>query len=107
MAAPKQFHTHSSCKWALFLADFLAAYMVVHLLPPEIGFTDALKVAGKMNKLNAIDTKFDLNKQYLVGPDWRLFPRLSYFGTDQSQVGDILMVAPVKAKQTGAGNERT
>src|SRR5215510_8694547 len=31
----------------IFIGMFLAAYMVVHLLPAGIGFTDALRVGGK------------------------------------------------------------
>ena len=36
----------------MFGGLFLAAYMVVHLLPANVGFADALHIAGKMNKLN-------------------------------------------------------
>ncbi|PWK26254.1 SSS family transporter [Arcicella aurantiaca] len=71
---------------------FLAGYMVVHLLPAEMGFVDTLKVAGKMGKLNVIDWKFDLNNRYNVwsGLIGGFFLQLSYFGTDQSQVGRYL-----------------
>lgn len=87
----------------IFGGLFLAAYMVVHLLPPEIGFTDALKVAGKMNKLNAIDTKFDLNNRYNIwsGLIGGFFLQLSYFGTDQSQVGRYLTGSSVKQSRLG------
>ena len=65
-----------------------AFYMVLHLLPREVSFTDALFVAGKMGKLNAIDFSFDLTNRYnfwsgIIGG---FFLALSYFGTDQSQV---------------------
>jgi SSS family transporter len=71
---------------------FLAGYMVVHLLPTNIGFTDTLKIAGKMGKLNVIDWKFDLSNRYNVwsGLIGGFFLQLSYFGTDQSQVGRYL-----------------
>ncbi|MDR6560288.1 MULTISPECIES: sodium:solute symporter [unclassified Arcicella] len=71
---------------------FLAGYMVVHLLPTEMGFVDTLKVAGKMDKLDAIDWKFDLNNRYNVwsGLIGGFFLQLSYFGTDQSQVSRYL-----------------
>lgn len=65
-----------------------AFYMVIHLLPQNVSFTDALYVAGKMGKLNAIDFSFDLNNRYnfwsgIIGG---FFLALAYFGTDQSQV---------------------
>lgn len=65
-----------------------AFFMIVYLLPKEIGFTDALFVAGKMGKLNAIDFTFDLSNRYNIwsGIIGGLFLQLSYFGTDQSQV---------------------
>ncbi|MCK4761744.1 MAG: sodium:solute symporter [Candidatus Aminicenantes bacterium] len=65
-----------------------AFFMVLHLLPKEVTFTDALFVAGKMGKLNAIDFTFDLSNRYNFwsGVIGGLFLALSYFGTDQSQV---------------------
>lgn len=65
-----------------------AFYMIIHLLPQNVSFTDALYVAGKMGKLNAIDFSFDLNNRYNIwsGVIGGFFLALSYFGTDQSQV---------------------
>ena len=76
----------------IFTGLFIAGYMVVHLLPAHVGFIDALQIAGKMNKLNAIDTTFDLNNRYNIwsGIIGGFFLQLSYFGTDQSQVGRYL-----------------
>lgn len=76
----------------IFSGLFFAAYMLIRLLPENIGFIDALHVAGKMGKLNAIDTTFDLNNRYNIwsGIIGGFFLQLSYFGTDQSQVGRYL-----------------
>jgi Na+/proline symporter len=76
----------------IFLGLFFAGYMVVHLLPENIGFVDALHIAGKMNRLNSIDTSFDLNNRYTIwsGIIGGFFHQLSYLGTDQSQVGRYL-----------------
>jgi len=65
-----------------------AFYMIIHLLPQNVSFTDALYVAGKMGKLNAIDFSFDLTNRYSFwsGMIGGFFLMLSYFGTDQSQV---------------------
>src|SRR3954454_7812180 len=40
----------------IFIAMFLASYMIVHLLPQGIGFSDALRVSGAAGKLNVITT---------------------------------------------------
>ena len=40
----------------IFIGMFLAAYMVVNMLPENVSFTDALTVSGKMGRLNVITT---------------------------------------------------
>lgn len=81
----------------IFTGMFLAAYFVIKLLPDAVGLSDALHVSGEMGKLNVITTGFTEN-----GFDWKdrynllsgiiggFFLALSYFGTDQSQVGRYL-----------------
>ncbi len=75
----------------------LAGYMVVHLMPAGIGFTDALNIGGKQGKLNVITSGlnndgFDWKDKYNIwsGVIGGFFLALSYFGTDQSQVGRYL-----------------
>jgi solute:Na+ symporter, SSS family len=67
---------------------FLAAMIVVWRLPGNVGFGDALTLAGKMGKLNVVDFTFDLGNRYNFwsGMIGGVFLFLSYFGTDQSQV---------------------
>ena len=87
----------------IFIGMFLAAYMVVNMLPKNVSFTDALEVSGKMGKLNVITTGFEKghfnwSDQYnlfsgLIGG---FFLALSYFGTDQSQVGRYLTAKSLK-----------
>ena len=81
----------------IFGGMFIAGYMVVHLLPAHVGFFDALHVSGKAGKLNIItsgvsDKKFNWNDRYNMwsGVIGGFFLALSYFGTDQSQVGRYL-----------------
>ncbi|MDB5248054.1 MAG: sodium:solute symporter [Segetibacter sp.] len=81
----------------IFIGMFLAGYMIVHLLPPGIGFADALRVSGASGKLNVITTgaeggHFDWRDKYNIwsGVIGGFFLALSYFGTDQSQVGRYL-----------------
>lgn len=64
----------------------LAGIIVIQLLP--ISFSEALHVAGKMEKLNVVSLEFDLADRYNVwsGMTAAVFLFLSYFGSDQSQV---------------------
>ncbi len=92
----------------IFIGMFLAAYLVVNMLPANVSFTDALKVSGKMGKLNVITTGFEKghfnwSDQYnlfsgLIGG---FFLALSYFGTDQSQVGRYLTARSLKQSRMG------
>ncbi len=82
---------------------FLAGYMVVNMLPGDVSFTDALHVSGKMGKLNVIVTDFDWQDKYNIwsGIIGGFFLALSYFGTDQSQVGRYLTGRSVAESRTG------
>ncbi|CAH0170223.1 MULTISPECIES: sodium:solute symporter [unclassified Pedobacter] len=66
-----------------------AGYLLVQHMPNGIGFKDALYLAGKSGKLNVITTEFDWKDKYNIwsGLIGGFFLALSYFGTDQSQVG--------------------
>ncbi len=66
----------------------LALAMAIHLLPPEVSFLDAAKLAGAAGKLNAVVTQFDWKDRYNLwsGIIGGTFLALAYFGTDQSQV---------------------
>ncbi|HTM98428.1 MAG TPA: sodium:solute symporter [Pedobacter sp.] len=87
----------------IFCGLFAAGIMVVHLLPGEVGFTKAVSIAGKMGRTNAIDFSFDWNNPYTVwsGLIGGFFLQLSYFGTDQSQVGRYLTGASVGQSRLG------
>jgi len=81
----------------IFAGMFMAGYMVVHLLPGDVGLSDALHIGGRAGKLNVItsgrtDEKFQWNDRYNIwsGLIGGFFLQLSYFGTDQSQVGRYL-----------------
>jgi SSS family transporter len=87
----------------IFLGMFLAGLVVVSLLPAGVGFTKALHLAGKLGRMNVIDWKFDLNNKYTVwsGILGGFFLQLSYFGTDQSQVGRYLTGSSVGQSRLG------
>lgn len=67
----------------------LAGFLVVYRLPEGVGMGDALYIAGKSGKLNVITTEFNWKDKYNIWSGFigGFFLALSYFGTDQSQVG--------------------
>src|SRR6201992_1849616 len=87
----------------IFLGMFAAGVLVVVLLPHVVGFSHALKLAGKMGRMNVIDWKFDPSNKYNVwsGLIGGFFLQLSYFGTDQSQVGRYLTGSSVGQSHLG------
>ncbi len=92
----------------IYAAMFIAAWYAIHSLPNGVGLTDALHIAGKSGKLNVITTGFTEN-----GFDWKdrynilsgviggFFLALSYFGTDQSQVGRYLTAKDTRESRLG------
>lgn len=87
----------------IFSGMFLAGVVVVSLLPQGVGFTKALHLAGKLGRMNVIDWKFDPNNRYTVwsGILGGFFLQLSYFGTDQSQVGRYLTGSSIGQSRLG------
>ena len=93
----------------IFTGMFLAAYMVVRMLPSDVGFIDSLDVSGHLGRLNVITTGFEKGN----GFDWSdkyniwsgiiggFFLALSYFGTDQSQVGRYLTAKSLTESRMG------
>lgn len=81
----------------IFAAMFVAGYYVVQHMPEGVGFMDAVRTGAASGKMNTITTGFSEK-----GFDWKdrynlvsgllggFFLALSYFGTDQSQVGRYL-----------------
>jgi len=87
----------------IFLGMFFAGVLVVHLLPGGVGFSHAVKLAGKLGRMNVIDWKFDPNNRYNIwsGLIGGFFLQLAYFGTDQSQVGRYLTGSSVGQSRLG------
>lgn len=102
-------YTHMQQLVVAFVGMFIAGYLVVSMLPENIGFSDALHVAGKMGKLNVIETHIDITDaawwkdKYNIwsGLIGGFFLALSYFGTDQSQVGRYLTAKSIKESRMG------
>jgi len=72
----------------IMVALVIALAVAISMLPPDVSFRDALKLAGAAGKLNAVTTAFDWNDRYNIwsGLIGGMFLALAYFGTDQSQV---------------------
>jgi len=92
----------------IYAAMFLAAWWALKMLPAGISFTDALHISGKAGKLNVItsgvtEKGFDWKDKYNIwsGVIGGLFLSLSYFGTDQSQVGRYLTAKTDKQSRVG------
>jgi Na+/proline symporter len=81
----------------------LAFVLALQRLPEGVGPGDALAVAGHLGRLNAVDTHFDPRGRYNLwaGIVGGLFLQLSYFGTDQSQVGRYLAGSSVAQSRMG------
>lgn len=90
-------HTQKIQLVIILSAMIAAGFMVIYMLPSGIGFTDALHISGKAGKTNVITTGvtengFNWNDRFNIwsGIIGGFFLQLSYFGTDQSQVGRYL-----------------
>ncbi len=70
----------------------LAGVMAFTLLPDHVSFGDTVQLAGELGKFNLVDLEFNPNERYNIwsGLIAGTFLFLSYFGTDQSQVGRYL-----------------
>jgi SSS family transporter len=96
-------YTHLQQMSIIFIGMFLAGFMIVKLLPPDVSMIDATKIAGKLGKMNIIDLEFDMSNKYnlwsgLIGG---MFLALSYFGTDQSQVSRYISAKDLKESRMG------
>jgi SSS family transporter len=92
----------------IFGGMFIAGYMVIHRLPEGVGLSEALHIGGKAGKVNIITNGvsakgFDWNDRYNLfsGVIGGFFLALSYFGTDQSQVGRYLTARSVTESRLG------
>jgi SSS family transporter len=102
-------YTQMQQLFIVFTGMFLAGYMVVKLMPEGIGFTQALDIAARMGKMNTIVAHIDLADSAWWKDKYNLwsgliggfFLALSYFGTDQSQVGRYLTARDIKESRMG------
>lgn len=96
-------HAHALQFLVILGAMGLAFALLLRGLPQGIGLADATGLAGALGRMNPVQTRFDLDDRYnlwsgLIGG---FFLQLSYFGTDQSQVGRYLGGQSVRASRLG------
>jgi SSS family solute:Na+ symporter len=101
-------HTQKLQLIIIIAGMLIAGYLVVHLMPENIGFTDALHIGGRNGKMNIITSGrtqagFDWKDKYNIwsGVIGGFFLALSYFGTDQSQVGRYLTAQSNRQSKLG------
>ena len=92
----------------IFAGLFLAAFLLLNMLPTGMGFSEALALGKQMGKMNVITTGiteegFDWNDRFNIfsGVIGGFFLALSYFGTDQSQVGRYLTGSSIRESRIG------
>jgi len=81
----------------------IAMIIAIRSLPESVGFVDAVRVAGRMGRINVIDFSFDLSTPYNFwsGLFGGLMVALAYFGTDQSQVQRYLTGETITQSRLG------
>jgi Na+/proline symporter len=81
----------------------LAGVIAYRLLPSHVSFGDTIQLAGELGKLNIVTTNFSWNDRFNIwsGLIASTFLFLSYFGTDQSQVGRYLGGKSIRESRMG------
>ena len=87
----------------IFLGLFLTFIILLNSLPDGVGLSQSLAIAGQTGKMNLVDFKVDLSDRYNFwsGVIGGFFLFMSYFGTDQSQVGRYLSGASLRESRLG------
>jgi len=87
----------------IFAGMVAAFFFLLAKLPPGLGITDTLVLAGGFHKLEAVDFSLNMDRRYTIwtGLVGGMFLALSYFGTDQSQVQRYLCGASLRESRLG------
>ena len=82
---------------------FITFFVILSYLPEDLTFSNALHVAGANGKMEILDFSYNPETRYTFwsGITGGFFLMLSYFGTDQSQVGRYLSGKSIKESQMG------
>jgi Na+/proline symporter len=95
--------TQKQQMFIIMLGMFLTFFTILSYLPEDLNFSNAMHVAGANGKMNILDFSYNPETRYTFwsGITGGFFLMLSYFGTDQSQVGRYLSGKSIKESQMG------
>lgn len=82
---------------------FITFFVILSHLPEDVDFSNVLHIAGANGKMDILDFSYNPETRYTFwsGITGGFFLMLSYFGTDQSQVGRYLSGKSIKESQMG------
>ena len=82
---------------------FIIFFYILANLPEDVDFSNVLHIAGANGKMDILDFSYNPETRYTFwsGITGGFFLMLSYFGTDQSQVGRYLSGKSIKESQMG------
>jgi SSS family solute:Na+ symporter len=95
--------TQKQQMFVIMTGMFITFFLILHLLPNDMTFSNAMHIAGANHKMDIVDFSFDPETRYTFwsGITGGFFLALSYFGTDQSQVGRYLSGKSIRESQMG------
>jgi Na+/proline symporter len=95
--------THMQQMAVMILGIATAFGLIVYSLSQQLAFTESLRVANALGKLDVIDLSWNPSDKYTLwsGLIGGFFLQLSYFGTDQSQVQRYLTGQSVDQSRRG------
>lgn len=95
--------TQKQQMFIIMLGMFSTFFIILSNLPPEVDFSNVLHIAGANGKMDILDFSYNPETRYTFwsGITGGFFLMLSYFGTDQSQVGRYLSGKSIKESQMG------
>jgi SSS family solute:Na+ symporter len=81
----------------------VAAVVIIWKMPAQVSFGQAMDIAGAYGRMNVVSFDFNLEDRYNFwsGITGGFFLALSYFGTDQSQVGRYLTGKSITESRLG------
>ncbi|WP_338377148.1 sodium:solute symporter [uncultured Flavobacterium sp.] len=95
--------TQKQQMFVIFSGMVITFIIILNQLPEQLDFFNVLKIAGANGKMEILDFSYNPETRYTFwsGITGGFFLMLSYFGTDQSQVGRYLSGKSIKESQMG------
>jgi Na+/proline symporter len=95
--------TQKQQMFVIFSGMVITFIIILNQLPEQLDFHNVLKIAGANGKMDILDFSYNPETRYTFwsGITGGFFLMLSYFGTDQSQVGRYLSGKSIKESQMG------